>query len=180
MRKHVMVALSLIVMLSLVLTGCSAPTPQTVVQTVEVEKKVVETQQVVVTKEVVKEVIATVVAPAAAEAYPRNETLYTTGVQWGPPSSWNPFNGGGYSVGTVGLIYETLFIYDPLTDKFAPGWPSPRAGPTPRPGKSSFAPGITWTDGKPFTADDVKFTIELADPNGKYKAALGSPTCGTS
>ena len=28
------------------------------------------------------------------------------------------------------------------------------------------------SDGNPLTADDVKFTYELADPNGKYKAGL--------
>jgi len=32
------------------------------------------------------------VAPAAEPevVYERNETLYTGGTQWGPPSSWNP------------------------------------------------------------------------------------------
>ncbi|HEX7555407.1 MAG TPA: hypothetical protein VF338_02195, partial [Leptolinea sp.] len=57
--------------------------------------------------------------PAALE-YPRNETLYTSGTQYGAPSSWNPLNGGGYAMGTIGLCYETLFIYDPLADKFTP------------------------------------------------------------
>jgi peptide/nickel transport system substrate-binding protein len=66
-------------------------------------------------------------APVAEEpaidepvVFERSETLYTSGTQWGPPSSWNPFNGGGYAMGTVGLVYETLYIYDPLADKFTP------------------------------------------------------------
>jgi peptide/nickel transport system substrate-binding protein len=96
-------------------------------------------------------------APPPVE-YVRSETMYTTGVQWGPPSNWNPWNGGGYSIGTIGLIYETLFIYDPLADKWtdATTW------------EVKLREGINWTDGKPLTADDVKFTIELADPKGKY------------
>lgn len=31
---------------------------------------------------------------AGTGTYPRNETLYTSGTQWGPPGSWNPFNTG--------------------------------------------------------------------------------------
>src|SRR5688572_33081371 len=50
-------------------------------------------------------------APAGAGGYPRNETLYTSGTQWGPPSSWNPIIPGSVT-GTVGLLYETLFLYD--------------------------------------------------------------------
>ena len=45
-------------------------------------------------------------------AYPRNETLYTSGTQWGPPNSWNPII-PGHATGTVGLAYETLFLFDP-------------------------------------------------------------------
>jgi peptide/nickel transport system substrate-binding protein len=59
--------------------------------------------------------------PAAPMVFDRSETLYTSGTQWGPPSSWNPFNGGGYAMGTVGLVYGPLY-YDPLADKFNPGY----------------------------------------------------------
>jgi peptide/nickel transport system substrate-binding protein len=112
------------------------------------------------------------VAQTPATDYARNETLYTTGVQWGPPSSWNPWNGGGYSVGTLGLIYETLFIYDPLTDKFSPWLAESATWVDDTTWEVKLRQGITWTDGKPFTADDVKFTVELANPNGQYKAGL--------
>ena len=47
--------------------------------------------------------------------FARNETLYTGGKQWGPVSNWNPFMTGNYAMGTIGLCYETLFIYDPLS-----------------------------------------------------------------
>ena len=52
--------------------------------------------------------------------FDRSETLYTGGKQWGPVSNWNPLMTGNYAMGTLGLVYETLFLYDPLTDKFMP------------------------------------------------------------
>lgn len=114
-------------------------------------------------------------APTAAPVteYARNETLYTSGTQWGPPSSWNPFNGGGYAMGTIGLVYETLFIYDPLADVFTPWlaaedmkWVDDTTM------EVKLREGLTWSDGQPLTADDVKFTFDMADPNGAYQASL--------
>src|SRR5512141_3286421 len=105
--------------------------------------------------------------------FKRSETLYTSGTQWGPLSSWNPFDGGGYAMGTIGLVYETLYIYDPLADKFTPWlaaedmkWVDDTTL------EVKLREGLTWSDGKPLTADDVKFTFDLADPNGQYKASL--------
>jgi peptide/nickel transport system substrate-binding protein len=170
MRKQLVVVLSILIMASMVLAACgTAATPQTIYQTVEVTKKVVETQQVVVTKEVV---VQATPEPSAVN-YVRSETLYTSGTQWGPPSSWNPFNGGGYAMGTIGLVYETLYIYDPLADKFTPWlaaedmkWTDDTTL------QIKLRDGLTWSDGSPLTADDVKFTYELADPNGQYKVGL--------
>jgi len=53
-------------------------------------------------------------------ALPRASTLYTTGTMWGPYSDLNPFKTWDYVTGTVGLVYEPLFNYDPLSDKFTP------------------------------------------------------------
>ena len=47
--------------------------------------------------------------------YPRAETLYTSGKQWGAPSTWNPLDPNA-AMGVVGLQYETLFLYDPIKD----------------------------------------------------------------
>ena len=52
-------------------------------------------------------------------ALPRAETLYISGKQWGPYTNFNPLR-PDYNTGTVGLLYETLFRYDPLKDKFIP------------------------------------------------------------
>src|SRR5690625_1298179 len=41
-------------------------------------------------------------------SYPREETVFTSGTQWGPPSSWNPIPQTGDATGTRGLLYEPL------------------------------------------------------------------------
>jgi len=111
-------------------------------------------------------------APAAVE-YPRNETLYTSGTQWGAPSSWNPLNGGGYATGTIGLVYETLFIYDPLADKFTPYLAESANWTDATTYEVKIRQGVKWTNGQPLTADDVKFTFDIDNPNGDTKAGLG-------
>jgi len=104
MRKTLLTIFSLFIVASMVLAGCASPTPETIIQTVEVPgEEVVVTVEVPVTQEVIVE--ATPQAPAAGEVFERSETLYTSGTQWGPPSSWNPFNTGNYATGTIGLCY---------------------------------------------------------------------------
>ena len=63
------------------------------------------------------------VLPAVAQApeeFPRDETLYTSGKQWGHISSWNPIANWDYAMGTLGLVYEPLFNYDPMTNEYIP------------------------------------------------------------
>ena len=60
-------------------------------------------------------------SPRAAQgSIASNLPLYTTGTQWGPYSDLNPFKNWDYVTGTVGLVYETAFRYDPLQDVFIP------------------------------------------------------------
>ncbi len=51
--------------------------------------------------------------------YPRNQTLITSGSQWGNITGTNPWVGGA-ATGTVGLLYETLLRFDPMKDRYIP------------------------------------------------------------
>jgi peptide/nickel transport system substrate-binding protein len=99
--------------------------------------------------------------PASGETYPREETLYTTGKQWGPPSTWNPLDPNA-AMGVVGLQYETLFLYNPLDDKFTPWLAESASWTDPTTYTIKVRQGIKWSDGQPLTAADVAFTIGLA------------------
>ena len=51
----------------------------------------------------------------------RKQTFYKAGLQWGPPSSFNPFAANiAWPVGNELLIYETLFAYNLLTGELDP------------------------------------------------------------
>jgi len=98
----------------------------------------------------------------AVEVYPRAETLYTTGKQWGAPSTWNPLDPNA-AMGVVGLQYETLFMYDPLKDVYTPwlatadsGWDAAKTTYT-----IKVRPGVKWSDGSALTAADVAFSIQV-------------------
>jgi peptide/nickel transport system substrate-binding protein len=99
---------------------------------------------------------------APDQTYPRAETLYTTGKQWGAPSTWNPLDPNA-AMGVVGLQYETLFLYDPLKDVYTPWLAASGTWDT---AKTTYTikirDGVKWSDTQAFTADDVAFTINLA------------------
>ncbi len=102
-----------------------------------------------------------------AAKFPRNETLYIGGGIWAPPSNWNPFVPWNAVAGTIGLVYETLFFYDPLTGKLEPWLAESGEWLDGKTYKITLHEGTTWQDGKPLTSKDVKFTFELAK---KYPA----------
>jgi len=93
--------------------------------------------------------------------YPRNQTLITSGSQWGNITGTNPWVGGA-ATGTVGLLYETLLRFDPIKGNYIP-WLASSASFV---GSSKYLinvrPGIRWSDGHPFTASDVAFNLNLA------------------
>ncbi|WP_425955291.1 ABC transporter substrate-binding protein [Xylanimonas sp. McL0601] len=93
--------------------------------------------------------------------YPRNETVFTSGAQWGPPSSWNPIPGSGDATGVRGLLYEPLFGFDPQKLELTPWLAESGKWTDADTYTLKLRDGLKWTDGQPLTADDVVFTVEL-------------------
>ena len=100
-------------------------------------------------------------ASSAAKAYPRAQTLITSGSQWGNIAGMNPYVGNN-AAGMIGLVNETLLRYDPLADKYI-NWLAQSAKWT---GAKQYTivvrPNVKWSDGKTFTGSDVAFNINLA------------------
>ena len=143
MKRFTLAALSLLMVLSFIISGCAT---KEVVKTVEVEKVVQQTvqvekvvQQTVEVEKVVKEtsivekvvketqiveVVATAVpveTTVTAETLPRNETLYFNGQQWNAVACWNPYSSNCNNALAIGqgdaarvVMFETPYLYDML------------------------------------------------------------------
>ncbi|MFO7742458.1 MAG: ABC transporter substrate-binding protein [Anaerolineae bacterium] len=155
-----------LVAVSLALTACQAE-PEVIERTVEVP--VEQTVEVPVEQTVEIPVEVTVAPPEVAE-YERSETIYVSGAAWGPPSTWNPFQPGSLAntTGTTGNLYEFLFHFDPMTGEFIPWLAESGEWSDDKTYEVTLREGLTWSDGEPLTAADVKFTFEL----GKEHQAL--------
>jgi peptide/nickel transport system substrate-binding protein len=160
--KRTFSALSILVTLSMLLAACApaAEAPATAAPATEAPVPVEPTTAPI---QVPTEVV-----------YERSETLYVSGAAWGPPNDWNPFItwSKANTTGTVGLVYETLFMYDPMTAEWIPwlaesgGWVDADTY------EMTIREGITWSDGDALTAADVAFTFELGQ---QYAAIWFSP-----
>jgi peptide/nickel transport system substrate-binding protein len=123
------------------------------------------------------------VAPRVSiTSLPRNETLYTSGTAYSAPVNWNPMNEGNFATGTQGLLYETLFLYNPVTNAYIP-WLA-RSGTWTNSSTYTIVlrNDLTWSNGKPLTCADVAYTIMLAKTNpavpySNLGAGLGNVTC---
>ncbi|UCC77930.1 MAG: hypothetical protein JSW37_06070, partial [Anaerolineales bacterium] len=162
MKRVSCTVLTLLMVFSILLGSCApAATPEPEVIT-KVETRVVKETQVVKETVVIEPTAAPPEVPTVT--YERNETLYISGAAWGPPSDWNPFItwSKANTSATVGLIYETLFMFSPLTGEMIPflaesgGWTDANTY------ELMLREGLTWQDGQPLTAGDVAFTFELA------------------
>lgn len=107
-------------------------------------------------------------APGASAAQlARNETLYTAGFQWGPPTSFNPF--GAVRPWPVQLYFPHIFE-SPYTINFLTGEIDPllAAGPLEEDAEGAqftLHEGITFHDGEALTAEDVVYSIMLPFEN---------------
>ncbi len=95
---------------------------------------------------------------------PRNQTLID--VQNGPENKWSDYdNWNPYSVGAMpgfgdNIIYEPLAYYSAFADKEIL-WlaESYKYAPDYKDLAIKIRPNITWSDGQPFTAEDVAYTL---------------------
>ena len=98
---------------------------------------------------------------------PRNETFYENGQQWGKPTSYNIYNTAGQgwpaSGGTRHVIYESLYMYNVLTNENEPlladgalVWEDEYNAVV------KIKEAAHWNDGEDLTADDVVWTLESA------------------
>ena len=151
MRKVVLTILSLVVVAGFVLVGCaSTATEAPAAADTSVEEAAPAAEEPAMEE-----------AAPATEDFPRAETLYTMGKQWGPATSWNPLQQGSYAMGTLGLCYETLFLYNPLTDEYVPWIADNGEWVDDTTYQLKIKEGVSFSDGEALTADDVIFTLEL-------------------
>src|SRR5579885_524050 len=99
-------------------------------------------------------------ATPQAKAYPRAQTLITSGTQWGNIAGMNPYT-HNWAAGMVGLVNETLLRYDPLTGKYIP-WLAKEAKWTgPKQFTVLLRPHVFWSDGKLLKGGDIAFNFNL-------------------
>ncbi len=103
--------------------------------------------------------------------FPRHETFYLGGRQWGEPSSFNPLGGSVWPISTMNLIYETLLVYNSLTGQMQPLLAESYAAHDDQI-EVTLNPAARWNDGQPVSAWDVTYTFELGK---QYKSLNIAP-----
>lgn len=108
-----------------------------------------------------------------AQEFRREETVFVTGAQWTPPSTWNPMSPsqtwGTYSFG--GFLYLPLFQYVPGLDAWIPIIGERFEMINPYTLKVTIRDEAKWSDGRPITAYDVEYTYNLSMILGTGPAA---------
>jgi peptide/nickel transport system substrate-binding protein len=118
---------------------------------------------------------------ATLAGYPRAETVYTSGTMYSPPTTWNPFNVGNYATGAQGLIYEPLFLFDPIHNNNYMPWLATSGTWSGSTYTIHVRNNVKWSNGTPLTGADVAFSINLArtsalDPYHANVASVQSAT----
>lgn len=107
-----------------------------------------------------RDLVANGVLPPVAERLPHNPLVIVPPEQTGPyGGTWKQFaDGPGDLAAMTTLFYETLIRWDPLLQEFHPNlavdWSVEDQGRT---FVFELRRGIRWSDGAPFTADDILF-----------------------
>jgi peptide/nickel transport system substrate-binding protein len=103
--------------------------------------------------------------------FPRSQTLYIAGRQWGEPASFNPLLSQPDFPAGSSLMYENLFYFDAQAGSLRPMIAESYTVANEEI-MVTLRPEAHWSDGKPITAHDVKYSFEIGK---KYKSLPMSP-----
>lgn len=123
----------------------------------------------------------------AGPSFPRDKTLYASGTATAPPTSFNPLDPAQAYTGTQGLLYETLFLYDPVHGKFIPWLADSGEWANATTYKIKVRSGVSWVSSPTgsvsgtLTGADVAYSVNLAahdraDPYNADVAGVKSAT----
>lgn len=104
----------------------------------------------------------------------RQETLFVTGLWWGPPNNFNHLTGWSAfpcNMNSNHLLYETLFMYNNITEELEPLLGTEYAWIDDYTVEVKLNDQAKFSDGEKVTADDVVYTFELGE---KYPTAVWS------
>jgi peptide/nickel transport system substrate-binding protein len=112
---------------------------------------------------------------------PRDETLYTSGTSLYPPTNFNPLDTAGYT-GSQGLLYEPLFLFDPVRTQLIPWLAAAGSWATPTSYRIQVRGGVDWVSSKDgavmgaMSGRDVAYSVNLAvaDKADPYHADVAS------
>jgi peptide/nickel transport system substrate-binding protein len=94
---------------------------------------------------------------------PRAETLYVAGRQWGEPTSFNPIiSSPAWPVTQTNLLYESLLVFNPLDGGIVPLLAESFERHDDRI-EVTVNPQARWSDGRPVTGWDVKYSFDLGE-----------------
>jgi peptide/nickel transport system substrate-binding protein len=124
---------------------------------------------------------AAVATAATSSSPPRDQTLYTSGTSSYPPTNFNPLDPGSYT-GSQGLLYEPLFLYDPVHRNLIPWLATSGTWATPTTYQLAVRRGVDWVSSRDgsvagtLDAADVAYSIKLAmtDPDDPYHPDVAS------
>ncbi len=95
----------------------------------------------------------------AQQTPPREETVIIGGGMWAPPTNFNPLVPWAATTGTIGLIYEVLYLYLPHTNEWVPWLAAEEPKWISDDSLEIKLRDTYWWDGQPLTSADVKFTF---------------------
>ena len=93
------------------------------------------------------------------------DTFFVAGFQWDPPKSFNPLNASPTwpaGQGSIQLLFETLVRFNMVSGELEPGLGTGIKQVDKRTMEVALQDGTKWQDGQDLTANDVKYTFDLA------------------